>query len=97
MKDSKCVPCRLQNRLASEQNAVLPEERLAASKVEALRTLTMSKTKAGGCGGREEEMYLRAECEILQLRLMSRTFVGVGMTEIIKSRAAHSYSGPASN
>ena len=47
----------------------------------------MSKTKAGGCGGRDVDIHLRAECESLQLRLTSRTFVGVGMVEIIKRRA----------
>jgi len=61
----------------------------------------MSKTKAGGCGGRDVDMRLRAECEIPQLRLTSRTFVGVGMAEIIKKssqeRPVFFHSSPASN
>ena len=46
----------------------------------------MSKTKAGGSGDRKVDMRLRTECTILQFRLTSRTFVSVGMAEIIKSR-----------
>lgn len=47
----------------------------------------MSKTKAGGCDGREVDMHLRAECANPQVRLTSRTFVTVGMGEIIKKAA----------
>jgi hypothetical protein len=45
----------------------------------------MSKTKAGGCGDREVDMHLRTEYAALQLRLTNRTFVTVGMAEIIKT------------
>ena len=44
----------------------------------------MSKTKAGGCGDREVDMHLRIEYPVLQLQLTSRTFVIVGMAEIIR-------------
>jgi len=46
----------------------------------------MSKTKAGGCGDREVDMPLRTEYATFKLRLTSRTFVTVGMAEIIKVR-----------
>lgn len=46
----------------------------------------MSKTKAGGRGDSEVDMPLRTEHALLQLWLTSRTFVTVGMAEIIKSR-----------
>lgn len=48
----------------------------------------MSKTKAGGCADRDVDIRLRAEGAIRQLRPTSRTFVGVGMAEIIKGREA---------
>ena len=44
----------------------------------------MSKTKAGGCGDRKVDIHLRTEYATLQLRLTNRTFVTVGMAEIIK-------------
>ena len=56
----------------------------------------MSKTKAGGCGGREVDIHLRIERVDLQLLLTSRTFV-TGMEEIIKKSAGHliMHSSPA--
>jgi len=47
----------------------------------------MSKTKAGGCGDGEVDMHLWTEATgyaTLKLRLTSRTFVTVGMAEIIE-------------
>ena len=44
----------------------------------------MSKTKAGGCGDGEVDMHLRTGYATLKLRLTSRTFVTVGMAEIIE-------------
>lgn len=96
VEDPERVPRRLQDRLASEQNAVLTKGRSDTSTVEVFRALTMSKTKAGGSGDRKVDMRLRTECTIPQFRLTSRTFVSVGMAEIIKSIRIRD-SGPASN